>query len=647
LINKEVKNAFEQLLKITPAGLCSVEIKSKRGKISVRNLPAEEDLKTLCSLFLDFYFKSEEAPKSHLGNESAVSHNKKVADLFLCPGQQFFPAFTEKEIPGAIQLWLNRFNIARKTYAPVLALDEYVDRFECNILVENNDKAFEPPVGLHEFLSDASLRAYHLELVKDLAMLAEYMPELNEAISASGRTSIRFDELTVAGILEKTLPALELFGIRILLPKSLQQLLKPQVSMEIKRKDGKSYLSLSELLVFDWRVALGDYLLTEEEFKALAKNAGKLIRIKDGYALMSEDEIKRVIKSLSSTRDISPLKLLQTALSEEYEGAKAGIDESVRKEIRQLLMEEETALPPALLATLRPYQRRGFNWMYKNARLGFGSVLADDMGLGKTLQVITTLLKFKDEGRLDKHPALVIAPTTLLTNWGKEIQKFAPTLRIAVYYGPGRVFDPNGFEGVDVLLTSYGIARSDVNRLKKIEWNTIVVDEAQNIKNSDTAQTKAIKQLSGNVKIAMSGTPVENRLSEYWSIFDFSNTGYLGNLSFFTEQFAKPIELNKDRKKLETFRKITRPFVLRREKIDKSIINDLPDKIENNQYCLLSPEQISLYKETVDNNIRAVESSEGVERQGLILKLLSSLKQICNHPAQYLKKDEYNPALSG
>jgi SNF2 family DNA or RNA helicase len=647
LINKHVKNVFDLLLEITPTDFCRVARKSKNGKITEKYLPAEENLKVLCSLFLDFLFKSDEPPRSRLGSESAVSHNTKVAELFFCREQQVFNAFTEKEIPNSIQLWLNRFNIARKDFAPVLAIDEFPEHFECRVLVENNEHPLEPPVGLNEFLSDTSLLPKHLELIKDLAMLSEYMPELDKIIRTSGQASVRFDNLTVVEILEKTLPALELFGIRILLPKSLQQILKPQLSMKIRRKEHKSYLTLDELLAFDWRVAFGDFLVTEEEFKSLSKNAGRLIRIKDSYALMTEDEIKRVIKSLSTTRDVGSLHLLQSVLSEEFDGAKVEIDDELRKEIRKLLQEEEVALPQGLQAVLRPYQHRGFNWMYKNARLGFGSVLADDMGLGKTLQVITALLKFKEEGRLAKHPALVVAPTTLLTNWEKEIRKFAPGLTNIIYHGAGRKSGVKFTSGIDLVLTSYGIIRSDTDAFKKTEWSTIILDEAQNIKNNDTAQTKAIKQLKSKVKIAMSGTPVENRLSEYWSIFDFSNTGYLGNLSFFSEHFSKPIELNRDRKKLENFRKITQPFILRREKSDKSIISDLPDKIENNQYCTLSPEQVSLYNATVEKNLQSVESADGVERQGLILSLLSSLKQICNHPSQFLKKNDYTPSLSG
>ncbi|MDR2913292.1 MAG: DEAD/DEAH box helicase [Tannerella sp.] len=652
LMDKEVKAIFDLLMKIVPANFCLLSVIGRTGNIMYKSLPDDENLKTLCSFFLDYYFKSDELPKSNLGNISAVSHNEKVASLFFLPQTQFFSDFTEKEIPNSIQVWLNRFNIARKVVAPILAIDECYDlwdntTFNCRVLVEDQNKSFEAPVELMHFLSDSSQSENQFELLKDLTMLTEYMPELEEIIKSRGNTIVSFDNHTVADVLQKTLPVLSLFGIKILLPKSLQQILKPQVSLFVKSNKLRSFLSLDELLDFDWRVALGEHLITEEEFRKLAQNAGKLVRIKDGYALMTEDEIKKVIKALSSSRDINSLKLLQSALSGEYNGAKIEVDADVQKEIDKLLKVEDVPVPKNLHAELRPYQLRGYSWMYKNARLGFGSLLADDMGLGKTLQVITTLLKFKHDGYLKDKPALVIVPTTLLSNWEKEIQRFAPDLNVFIYYGPNRKFDAKVIRKQDVVVTSYGMARSDVDLLKKQEWYTVVIDEAQNIKNNETAQTKAIKQIKAKVRIAMSGTPVENRLSEYWSIFDFSNAGYLGNLTFFTEYFAKPIELNKDRKKLDSFKKVTQPFLLRREKTDKKVISDLPDKIENNRYCALSPEQISLYNQTVEKNLVRVEEADGLERQGLMLKLLSALKQICNHPSQYLKKDDFTASLSG
>jgi SNF2 family DNA or RNA helicase/uncharacterized Zn finger protein len=645
LINTNVRNVFDLLLEITPTDLCQSERVSGNGRINCRYLPPEENLKSLCAMFLDFYFKSDEPPHSYLGSANAAERNMKVVKLFFCYGVQSFDRYAERDVPNTIRLWLNRFNLIRKIFTPVLAIDEFPNYFECRILVENNELPMSPPIDLHEFLATTELRIKHMELIKDLAMLSEFLPELKSTIENGGRVVVRFDNMTTVELLEKTLPALELYGVRILLPKSLRQILRPQVSMKIRQKDKKKYLTLDDLLAFDWRVAFGDQLLTEEEFRVLSKNAGRLIRLKDSYALMTEGEMRRVIKSLSNKRDVSALHLLQSVLSDEYEGAKIEIDDKVRQEIRNLLKEEEVQLPQGLQATLRPYQKRGFNWMYKNARLGFGSVLADDMGLGKTLQVITTILKFKEEGRLE-HPALVVAPATLLANWEKEIRKFAPTLTDLIYHGSGRS-DNLQPANVDVVLTSYGLIRSDIDAFKRNEWTAIVLDEAQNIKNNETGQTRAIKQLKGKVKIAMSGTPVENRLSEYWSIFDFSNNGYLGTLSFFSENFAKPIELNRDRKKLDNFLKITQPFILRREKNDKTIIDDLPDKIENNRYCTLSAEQISLYNATVERILLGVQSTDGIERQAKVLTLLNALKQICNHPSQFLKQDNYTPSLSG
>ncbi|MDR1646379.1 MAG: DEAD/DEAH box helicase [Tannerellaceae bacterium] len=651
LIDKHVKAVFDVLQQITPPDFCRLEIKNQRGKtISENYLPADENLKAICALFLDFFFKSEEAPHLHIGSESAVSHNMKVAELFFCPRVQRFDAFTEKEIPHSIQVWLNRFNIARKKHAPVLTIDEVDDHFECRILVENKELPMEAPASLQEFMSDPSCLPQQMELVCDLAMLAEYMPGLNDVIRSLGREPVRFDNASMVDVLEKTLPVLELFGLRILLPKALQNIRRPQISIRIDKREAgaTSYFSLSEWLTFDWRVALGeDYLITADEFRALSANAGKLLRIKDSYALMTVNEVKHILHLLSSSRQIAPLQLLQSALSGEFEGARVETGEEVMIEIHHLMQEEEVPLPEPLHASLRPYQQRGFSWMYKNARLGFGSVLADDMGLGKTLQIITLLLTFKQEGRLKGHPALVIAPAILLTNWEKEIRRFAPSLTAFVYHGTGRKLDLKKLTGIDVLLTSYGIAHTDAERFRKIEWQAIIVDEAQNIKNSATAQARAVKQFKGNVRIAMSGTPVENRLAEYWSIFDFANAGYLGTLSSFCETFARPIEAYKDRRKLDLFCKITRPFILRREKSDRSIINDLPEKIENNQYCTLSPEQISLYNATVETHLAQLAGSGGIERQGLILKLLSVLKQICNHPSLYLKKNDLTPSLSG
>ena len=387
-------------------------------------------------------------------------------------------------------------------------------------------------------------------------------------LASKGKQKLQYNTQTFAEVLTGILPAIRLFGIQTLLPKSLQYLLKPQVTMSLSAKGGnKKYFSLDELLDYDWKVAMGNNFLSREEFLKLAKQSLGLVKIRDRYVLMNQEEIEKVIKKLTQPSAPKAFTLLQAALSGDYEGAPVMIDKKLRDKITGILKADDIALPLQMTAQLRHYQQRGFNWLYKNAQLGLGSLLADDMGLGKTMQVITALQKFKEEGALKNKPALVIAPTTLLSNWKAEIERFAPSLKAEIFHGATR--NPK-FKQADVIITTYGIVRTENEHLIKQTWYALIIDEAQNIKNPETAQTKAVKKIKAGIKIAMSGTPVENRLMEYWSIFDFVNPGYLGNTNWFNEEYARPIELNQDKKRLEKFRKITSPFIMRRVKTDKA-----------------------------------------------------------------------------
>jgi SNF2 family DNA or RNA helicase len=273
------------------------------------------------------------------------------------------------------------------------------------------------------------------------------------------------------------------------------------------------------------------------------------------------------------------------------------------------------------------------------------------MGLGKTLQVITAILKFKEEGLLEKEKVLVVAPTGLLTNWQAEFQKFAPGLKIEIYHGTQR--DMAKLNDYDALITSYGIARGDAEILKKMKWHCMVIDEAQNIKNQDTAQSKAIKSIKSGNFIAMSGTPVENRLSELWSIMDYSNRGFLGSLKEFNEIYGTPIERLNDKETADKLKKVTAPFLMRRLKSDKTIISDLPDKIEIDSYANLTREQAGLYEKTLQKALDEIEDINKSDqkslfvRQGLVLQMILALKQICNHPTQFLKNGKLDASLSG
>nr|MDJ0904298.1 DEAD/DEAH box helicase [Xenococcus sp. MO_188.B8] len=299
---------------------------------------------------------------------------------------------------------------------------------------------------------------------------------------------------------------------------------------------------------------------------------------------------------------------------------------------------------------LREYQQRGLSWLSYLENLGLNGCLADDMGLGKTVQVIARLVQERND-RDTVAPTLLIAPTSVIGNWQKEITKFAPHLTSMVHHGSTRSKDAKEFQNAiadrDVIITSYTLARKDAKLFNSISWQRIVLDEAQNIKNPKAAQTKAILKLEAPHRLALTGTPVENRLLDLWSIFNFLNPGYLGKQTQFSKGFEIPIQKDSDRVKAVTLKKLVEPFILRRVKTDKNIIKDLPDKVEQKVYCNLTKEQASLYEAVVQDVENQIEEKEGIERKGLILATLMKLKQICNHPRQFLQDEsEFTPTRS-
>jgi len=430
-----------------------------------------------------------------------------------------------------------------------------------------------------------------------------------------------------------------MLGIRVIIPKELKILSSPQLSLGAKLKAGEkqniSYFNLKEMLTFSWEVALGDLKLTRKEFLQLVNSAAGVVKFKEHYLLLQPEEVARIVKKLNQPLPkLSSAEIMQASITGEATNILFHSDDELHKIIDELTRFKLVKLPKSLKAVLRPYQKRGFQWLYSNADKGLGSCLADDMGLGKTIQAITLILKLKEEKKLD-HPALVICPTTLVGNWLKECNKFAPSLKALTYHGPERQLIT---AHADLVITTYGLLRREVEKFKKRNWNLIIIDEAQNIKNADSKQSKAVKALKTSGSIALSGTPVENRLTELWSIFDYLNPGYLGTRQNFMRRFAMPIEKYRDQRKITLLQKATAPFIMRRMKTDRSIIQDLPDKIVKNEYCYLSKEQTAIYQRVVDTNIREISNSEGIARRGLVFKLMTSLKQICNHPVHYTKK---------
>ena len=636
-MNAVVADLTEQVSHLVPSDI----LFHKSGQ-EIKQMRRDEHFTSLLSLFLTFYMNESY-------NRNAKVDNTAVGRMFFNGGMEHFGSFEQREYPKTIQLWLNKFYISDRRYVPVLRVEDYDGVFVVSVSVSDKENALEAPVPLREIFRKKQYNHLRLDILRSLSMLSEHFPGINDILAAKGDLKLEYDSQAFTEVLFKIMPVMQLFGIEVLLPKALRKLIRPSVSLQMDVTEtgntgGNSFLNLQEMLAFRWKIALGDQMVSAQEFKAMLKKYAGIVRINDAYVYFDKAEINKLLLQLENPPEPDHNELLQIALTENYQNARVELSNRLRDLMRNLLSGNPVPTPAGLQATLRPYQQNGYEWLYKNTRLGFGSIIADDMGLGKTLQVITTLLKLKEDGELKKRKALVIVPTTLLTNWGKEIAKFAPDLRAHIYHGPGRSLAP--FEQADVLITTYGVARND-KELNKRKWLCTVIDEAQAIKNPGTAQTKAIKKIKSPVKIAMSGTPVENRLSEYWSIMDFANKGYLNSLKDFKENYAKPIEIDLDQQKLDRFKKITAPFILRRLKSDKSIIKDLPDKIEKDQYCTLTKEQAALYQNVVDTNLENIAKADGIARRGLVLKLITALKQVCNHPVHFLKSGTPEPQHSG
>lgn len=578
-----------------------------------------------------------------------LSHESKEElfyGLFFKAECSRFNGIGETNTPGGIRSWLDRYFMQNKHQVTFL-IDETEKGFAVDVKAENHP--------LEDVMTKKAYISSRMEILRQLAILCDIVDGLDAYINDKGKRSIEFTMQTFPTFLLQVIPAMRLLGVNIIMPKALQTLIRPQISVKLKSKgkDSNGFLSMGDLLDFNWQVAVGNVFLSPEEFDRLLGHASGLLRFKEQYVYIDEAGMSKLLKVLNAPPKIKPGELLQAALCGEYKGAPVELTDEVRELIRQFTSQSVIPLPESINAQLRPYQERGFSWMYRNMKIGFGSIIADDMGLGKTLQVITLLAKMKEEGAMDNKKALVVVPTGLLHNWQAEVKRFAPQLTTGVYHGTARDLKDDDCKNADIILSTYGVVRSDADILKKQKWQVLVIDEAQNIKNSDAAQSKAIRSIPANCHIAMSGTPVENRLSEFWSIIDFTNKGYLGSAKDFSDSYAKPIQKYGDSHVAERFRKVTAPFLMRRLKTDKSIISDLPDKIERNELASLTPEQAALYQETVNKCMAVIESIEGEDsqtlfkRQGLILQMMLALKQICNHPTQYLKDNRMDATLSG
>ncbi|PSB01076.1 DEAD/DEAH box helicase [Merismopedia glauca] len=421
--------------------------------------------------------------------------------------------------------------------------------------------------------------------------------------------------------------------------------------------EAKSRLGLQSLLKFKLELAMGDKSISKAEFNRLIAQKTPLVQIHGEWIALQPQDIKAAegifaLQKQALSLSVEDALRLSTGDSKTIEKlpvvsfAASGVLEELLATLTNRQTFASIYPPDTFKGELRPYQARGVGWLSFLERWGMGACLADDMGLGKTIELIAFLLHLQAENGLE-NPILIVCPTSVLGNWEREIDKFAPDLKILVYHGDKRLKGQKFAQAIakkDIVITSYPLVFRDLKTLQTTNWQIVVLDEAQNIKNSEAKQSQAVRQLTTNYRIALTGTPVENRLSELWSIIDFLNPNYLGNKQFFQRRFAIPIEKYGDIASLKTLRSLVQPFILRRLKTDRTIIQDLPLKQEMNVYCGLSTEQATIYQELVDASLAEIESQSGIQRRGAILTLILKLKQICNHPAQFFQEKAFGSA---
>ena len=490
-------------------------------------------------------------------------------------------------------------------------------------------------------------------LLAELGRAVRIYPELEPALRTARPSGIDLDAEGAYHFLCTAAPILDQAGFGVLLPSWWGRRRKLGLAVSARTPvdgmvGGISKFSRDQLIDFCWELAVGEDTLTADEIAALAEAKSPLIRLRGKWVAVDPEQLRRGLDFLAKNRSCQASTAEVLALAA---GHPADTDPpleviSVRADgwLGELLSGtaaqslQPLAPPPEFAATLRPYQQRGLSWLAFLSSLGLGSCLADDMGLGKTVQ----LLALESAQRHDEPgtaSTLLLCPMSLVGNWQREAAKFAPALRVYPHHGPARLRGEalrEHLANIDVVVTTYATATRDIDDLAGIRWNRVVLDEAQAVKNSLSRGAKAVRRLDGGHRVALTGTPVENRLGELWAIMDFLNPGLLGSSEVFRTRYAIPVEKYGQTEPAERLRRITRPYILRRLKTDPTIIDDLPEKIQIKQYCRLTTEQASLYQSIVDEMMEKIESTDGIERRGNVLATMAKLKQVCNHPAQLL-----------
>jgi hypothetical protein len=505
-----------------------------------------------------------------------------------------------------------------------------------SLIVDATDLWDQPESVLARFGTQAET-----DMLLALRRGAVVWPPLAPALGQASPSALELDDTGMAALLGPTAEELAGAGIEVLWPSSLLGdglKLQAAVTPAPEKLTGAG-LDLQALLSFQWQLTLDGELLDSDEITELAEAKRPLIRLRGRWVTLDPVLLARLRRPPRTTmRAIEALGAVLSG-SAEIDGepvtivAGGPIADLAERVASMAASPAELGPPPGLVATLRPYQQRGVAWLAAMCDIGFGGCLADDMGLGKTIQVIALHLHRR---AVDAGPSLVVCPASLLGTWEREVFRFAPKIPVRRYHGGGRHL--RGVARDEIVLVTYGVVLRDSAELAGVGWGLVVADEAQHAKNPLSRTARELRALPAPARIALTGTPVENRLSELWSILDWTTPGLLGHLETFTRRVAVPIERHRDAETTARFATLVRPFLLRRKKSDPGIAPELPPKTETDLIVPLSAEQVTLYEAVVRETMEAIATKQGIERAGLVFKLLTSLKQICNHPAHYLKQ---------
>ena len=536
--------------------------------------------------------------------------------------------------------------------------------------LETQDNEFIPVARLWEPSTEAVVLEARKVLLRGLARAVPFFPPLQGALSGQKPEDMVLLPTEAWTFLTRGADQLKEAGFLVHLPEGMAEFggarrLRAKVRLGARQVEERPTLisrqeGLEGSVSAEWSLMLGDDQLQIEDFAQMASLRHPLVAWKGKWVALDPETLKQITAVIQASRgagfeSMTRGEALAAALtgttripgvSEAIEVEVAGDFGSALAELKNL-PDKPITQPKTFQGQLRPYQLRGLAWLEGLSRLGLGGILADDMGLGKTIQVLALMLHRQEQSPTFGPPLLLVCPTSLLGNWEREIAKFAPTIPFFVHHGNNREDLPTTFKPHTIVLTTYGVIRREEEIFGNRAWGGMVVDEAQGIKNAGSAQAKAVRKIRAPFKLALTGTPIENRLVELWSILAFALTGYLGSESSFKERFANPIEKYRDPDAALELRQRVGPFILRRVKTDRSIIQDLPEKNEMKVYTQLTREQALLYQARVDQMEKDLAAATSLERRGRILALLTHLKQICNHPSQFLKQQGPYKARSG